>query len=472
MARRWQIITVELLFGLGQTFIPPPGRDLLLPPSTTFEQLGLAIDRALGRWDLAHLREFTLADGTRITDEETRRTVRSGGFGEGILVERAADLGERVKKHVSVDDVFRYVFDLSDEWTCRCTMTGFGDPESLYGVVVSQPVPIWGWGRLPDQYGRDRRDGDEPPDGASLSTQQKRAIRKETTAFVMDFGHMDPERLDPETLRTARAAGDIGALLAVLAGVETGHVLQQVGQVFAEVWEHGAGPAKRRGRRSVEQELESATMNLSNALSWRDGAGDAPLAAELIARLQGREPEGRPLPVDLGVLAETMASRADAGNGAYLDLDTGAVLPVAVIAEYGGDPESGVEELGIEPGHEWIVLDDPAEATDADRRDFARALSNGSTLDDFSAGEALNRAMKARGAKNFHDVLDERGLVAVWRTFQGDRRWGRARQALAERGLRPVGSEGPEESEGAAGSAGPGEPGESAESEGSAGPSR
>ena len=142
MARRWQIITVELLFGLGQTFIPPPGRDLILPPSTTFEQLGLAIDRALGRWDLAHLREFTLADGTRITDEETRRMLHSGGLGEGILVERTADLGERVKKHVSVDDVFRYVFDLSDEWTCRCTMTGFGDPESLYGVVVSQPVPI------------------------------------------------------------------------------------------------------------------------------------------------------------------------------------------------------------------------------------------------------------------------------------------------------------------------------------------
>jgi len=256
---------------------PPPGRDLIVPPSTTFEQLGLAIDRALGRWDLAHLREFTLADGTRITDEETRRMLHSGGFGEGILVERTADLGERVKKHVSVDDVFRYVFDLSDEWTCRCTMTGFGDPESLYGVVVSQPVPIWGWGRLPDQYGRDRRDSDEQPD-ASLSTQQKRAIRKETTAFVMDFGHMDPERLDPKDLRTARAAGDIGALLAALAGVETGHVLQQVGQAFAEVWEHGAGPVKRRGRRGVERELESATMGLSNALSWRDRAGDAQLA--------------------------------------------------------------------------------------------------------------------------------------------------------------------------------------------------
>ena len=61
--------------------------------------------------------------------------------------------------------------------------------------------------------------------------------------------------------------------------------LQQVGQAFAEVWEHGAGPVKRRGRRGVERELESATMSLSNALSWRDRAGDAQLAAELVARL-------------------------------------------------------------------------------------------------------------------------------------------------------------------------------------------
>lgn len=464
MARRWQIITVELLFGLGQTFIPPPGRDLILPPSTTFEQLGLAIDRALGRWDLAHLREFTLADGTRITDEETRRMVHSGGFGEGILVERTADLGERVKKHVSVDDVFRYVFDLSDEWTCRCTMTGFGDPESLYGVVVSQPVPIWGWGRLPDQYGRDRRDSDEQPDGAPLSTQQKRAIRKETTAFVMDFGHMDPERLDPRALRTARAAGDVEALLAALTGVETGHILQQVGQAFAEVWDRGAGPAKRRGRRDgLERELKSATMSLSNALSRRDRAGDAPLAAELIARLQGREPEGRPLPVDLEVLAETMALHDDAGDGAYLDLDTGAVLPVAVIAEHGGDPGSGVAELGIEPGHEWIVLDEPAHAAASDRRDFARSLSNGPTLSDSSAGDALDRAMKTRGTKKFYDTLDELDLGAVWRAFRDDRRWGRARGALAKRGLRPVGpagAAGSAESEGAAGSAeseGPGE---------------
>ena len=71
MARRWQIISVELLSGRGKIFVPPPGRDLILPPSTPFEQLGVAIDLALARWDLGHLRDFTLADGTRIIDDAT-----------------------------------------------------------------------------------------------------------------------------------------------------------------------------------------------------------------------------------------------------------------------------------------------------------------------------------------------------------------------------------------------------------------
>jgi|GEM_PF-3793243 len=150
-----------------------------------------------------------------------------------------------------------------------------------------------------------------------------------------------------------------------------------------------------------------------------------------------------------------------------LDLDTGTVLPVAVIAEHGGDPESGVEDLGIEPGHEWIVLSDPAGAAASDRRDFVRSLSNGPTLSDSSAGDALDRAMKTRGTKKFYDTLDELDLVAVWRAFQDDRRWGRARAALAERGLRPVR---PAESAGPERSSGSAEPVGSAGSERPAGP--
>ena len=146
------------------------------------------------------------------------------------------------------------------------------------------------------------------------------------------------------------------------------------------------------------------------------------------------------------------------------------MLPVAVIAEHGGDPESGVEDLGIESGHEWIVLSDPAGAAASDRRDFVRSLSNGPTLSDSSAGDALDRAMKTRGTKKFYDTLDELDLVAVWRAFQDDRRWGRARAALAAQGLRPVRPAEPVGPEGPEGSAGSAEPVGSAGSERSAEP--
>lgn len=32
------------------------------------------------------------------------------------------------------------------------------DPEQLYGITPDGPVPYWGWGALPDQYGRRFRD--------------------------------------------------------------------------------------------------------------------------------------------------------------------------------------------------------------------------------------------------------------------------------------------------------------------------
>ena len=99
--------------------MPPPGRDLIVPPSTTFEQLGVAIDLALARWDLGHLRDFTLADGTRIIDDATDLELGLGGFSGGALIDRVLRHNVRVKDHVDVGEVFRYVFDFGDDWTCR-----------------------------------------------------------------------------------------------------------------------------------------------------------------------------------------------------------------------------------------------------------------------------------------------------------------------------------------------------------------
>ncbi|MGW5666398.1 hypothetical protein [Micromonospora sp. NPDC003776] len=66
VARRWLSIRVELVSGRGEDFWPRPGRIFAAVRAHTFEQLGAAIDDAFARWDLAHLRLFTLTDETAV----------------------------------------------------------------------------------------------------------------------------------------------------------------------------------------------------------------------------------------------------------------------------------------------------------------------------------------------------------------------------------------------------------------------
>jgi hypothetical protein len=52
-------------------------------------------------------------------------------------------------------DEFEFVFDFGDHWGHQCRVEEVGvDPEDLYGESPELPVPIWGWGSIPDQYGR------------------------------------------------------------------------------------------------------------------------------------------------------------------------------------------------------------------------------------------------------------------------------------------------------------------------------
>jgi hypothetical protein len=61
----------------------------------------------------------------------------------------------RVAREVKPGDVFEYVFDLGDNWRHRCTVLAEkADPVDEYGIVPDGPVAIWGWGSIPDQYGR------------------------------------------------------------------------------------------------------------------------------------------------------------------------------------------------------------------------------------------------------------------------------------------------------------------------------
>lgn len=50
---------------------------------------------------------------------------------------------------------FGYRFDFGDEWIHECMVDPAKvDPVDAYGDVPVDPVPIFGWGTIPDQYGR------------------------------------------------------------------------------------------------------------------------------------------------------------------------------------------------------------------------------------------------------------------------------------------------------------------------------
>jgi Plasmid pRiA4b ORF-3-like protein len=146
VARTWLAIRVDLLGGRGQALDPAPGRIFLVGPSHSFEQFAEAIDAAFARWDLSHLHEFELSDGRRVgyLDDE---------FAPELVWLDHAKL--KVAKEVKPGEAFTYVFDLGDNWEHRCAVEAEKvDPLETYGLIPPMPVAFWGWGSIPDQYGR------------------------------------------------------------------------------------------------------------------------------------------------------------------------------------------------------------------------------------------------------------------------------------------------------------------------------
>lgn len=151
MGRNWLSIRVELVGGGGVDLWPRPGRIFAAARTHTFKVLADAIDDAFARWDRAHLQEFTLHDRTRIADPDPEWD------------EPGETLDQRRVKlsRLSLGEQFVYVFDLGDDWAHLCTVAEVRiDPLETLGIVPDRPLPYWGWGSIPDQYGR-RWDGDD-----------------------------------------------------------------------------------------------------------------------------------------------------------------------------------------------------------------------------------------------------------------------------------------------------------------------
>jgi hypothetical protein len=80
---------------------------------------------------------------------------------EGILDAHAIKLST-----VAARDRFAFEFDFGDGWTHLCTVGDPIDAVEELGIAPGEPLSYFGWGTIPDQYGRQSSDdeGEPPPD--------------------------------------------------------------------------------------------------------------------------------------------------------------------------------------------------------------------------------------------------------------------------------------------------------------------
>jgi hypothetical protein len=132
---------------------------------------------------------------------------------------------------VAPGDEFSFTFDLGDNWAHRCTVgTRQFDPVAMFGEVPDRLVAHWGWGAMPDQYGRRwaTDDGTEPvpPEPKSADPMVQRNWPDEGAQPLVDG----------REVRAATATKDADRLIAALLGRHIDGVLQQLGEGLS----HGA----------------------------------------------------------------------------------------------------------------------------------------------------------------------------------------------------------------------------------------
>lgn len=267
MARTWYSVTVELLGGRGADLWPCPGRTFAVGPSHTFLDLADAVNIAFARWDHSHLSMFTLADGTEVTDTETAADLAGGTSGP---IRVALDIATaKVARELKPGASFRYLFDFGDDWTHSCTVDAAKiDPVERFGIRPSKPLPYWGWGTIPDQYGRRWADDD----GRGTAPRRPREHNPM-------LSHRWPEQKDVPSVDLREVADAIAALdadryLRAVTGCDIDHALHEV----------GAGVAMALQKRRAA--AEPVALSLINRLFERSGAGDRELAEELLTALR------------------------------------------------------------------------------------------------------------------------------------------------------------------------------------------
>jgi hypothetical protein len=117
-------------------------------------------------------------------------------------------------------------------------------------------------------------------------------------------------------------------------------------------------------------------------------------------------------------------------SGGYVDLQTGDVF-----SDSSTDPAMVGDDAAIDVDEDpdrWLSFDCSGS------RDGWRDMANfAARQHEHAMRERLERAIEGKGAfRRFRDLVHEQGLAEHWYVFSEDRKLGRARQFLADAGIR------------------------------------
>ena len=370
-----------------------------------------AVNKAFARWDLAHLSMFTLADGRVVTDAETGAELAASI--DGPLVGHLDITSAKVVRTLRTGEKFQLTFDLGDNWIHRCVIGPEKvDPVEVLGIRPDEPLPYWGWGSIPDQYGRRWEDDD----GESPTPPRPGQPDPMLLPAWPEQGHVPA--LDMSEVRKAIAAGEAARFLVAVRRRDIDDALQQVAA--------GVPMALHQQRAKAEP----MALSIINRLTMRAWTGDDVLAEDLLACLRGEPLVGRVVPVDLDMLSSELEGDVSMSTGGFIDLDTGEVY-----GEFAADASMVGEDVAIDVEEEpdrWLWFDRTGSRDGwRDMETFAERQRDGTLR------ERLLRAIGGKGAfRRFRDQIHDEGLAEQWYAFSTDRQLGRAREFLAGQGIR------------------------------------
>jgi hypothetical protein len=136
------------------------------------------------------------------------------------------------------------------------------------------------------------------------------------------------------------------------------------------------------------------------------------------------------LPIDLEWVATVLEGDPMRSQGAFLDLKTGDVIP-AFMTELDASDGEPASNPAAEPDR-WLFL--PSLGSRAVRQDMAEFAA---MIKYRPMRRRIEEAIEGLGAfHRFRDLIYAEGLVSDWQAFSDGRRIARAREFLAELGVR------------------------------------